>query len=76
VLCEGGPRVAGTLIGQGLLDELFLTFSPLLVGGNGTKNITEGPELDPPARLELIRVREDGGYLFLRYLVEQASRPS
>jgi riboflavin biosynthesis pyrimidine reductase len=76
VLCEGGPRVAGTLIAAGLLDEVFLTFSPLLVGGNGTKHITEGIELDPPTQLDLIRLREADGYLFLRYLVVHASRPS
>ena len=70
VLCEGGPRVVGALLAQGLLDELFLTLSPLLVGG-GVKNVIEGPGLSPPAPLELIRVLESDGYLFLRYLVAQ-----
>ena len=68
VLCEGGPRVVGALLAQGLLDELFLTLSPLLVGG-GVKNVIEGPGLSPPVPLELIRVLESDGYLFLRYLV-------
>ena len=70
VLCEGGPRVVGALLAQGLLDELFLTLSPLLVGG-GVKNVIEGPGLSPPVPLELIRVLESDGYLFLRYLVAQ-----
>ena len=70
VLCEGGRRVVGALLAQGLLDEVFITLSPLLVGG-GVKNVIEGPGLSPPAPLELIRVLESDGYLFLRYLVAQ-----
>jgi riboflavin biosynthesis pyrimidine reductase len=72
VLCEGGPRVVGALVAEGLLDEMFLTLSPMLVGGNGVKNLIEGREAVPPVPLELIRVLESDGYLFLRYLV---SRP-
>jgi riboflavin biosynthesis pyrimidine reductase len=69
VLCEGGPRVVGALLEEDLLDELFLTFSPLLVGGGSAKNMIEGVGLSPPAQLELVRVLESDGYLFLRYLV-------
>jgi len=72
VLCEGGPRVVGALLQEDLLDELFLTFAPMLVGGNGVKNVIEGLGVNPPVPLELIRVLESDSYLFLRYLV---SRP-
>ena len=70
-LCEGGPRVVGALIAEGLLDEMFLTLSPMLVGGDGVKNVIEGREEAPPVPLELIRVLESDGYLFLRYLVSR-----
>jgi hypothetical protein len=33
--------------------------------------VIEGPGLSPPVPLELIRVLESDGYLFLRYLVAQ-----
>jgi riboflavin biosynthesis pyrimidine reductase len=72
VLCEGGPRVAGALLDEDLLDEVFLTLAPMLVGGNGVRNVIEGTEAEPPVPLELIRVLESEGYVFLRYLV---SRP-
>jgi hypothetical protein len=51
---------------------LFLIFAPMLVGGNGVKNVIEGLGANPPVALELIRVLESDSYLFLRYLV---SRP-
>jgi riboflavin biosynthesis pyrimidine reductase len=69
VLCEGGPLVVGALVAEDVLDEIFLTLSPKLVGGNGVKHIIEAPEERPPVSLELIRLLESDGFLFLRYLV-------
>jgi riboflavin biosynthesis pyrimidine reductase len=72
VLCEGGPRVLGALVADGLLDELFLTFSPLLVGAEGMKNLIEAPGARGPVPLALLRVFESEGALFLRYAVGDA----
>src|SRR5690625_5033020 len=35
VLCEGGPHLMGALISHGLVSELCLSFSPMIVGGSG-----------------------------------------
>jgi len=71
VLCEGGPHLARQLVAAGLLDELFLSVSPLLTGGEPSGGealrILAGPELDSPARLELLGVLRAGSTLFLRY---------
>jgi len=32
ILCEGGPHLNGGLAAEGLIDEMFLTITPLLVG--------------------------------------------
>ena len=32
VVCEGGPRLLGGLVGAGLVDELFLTIAPQIAG--------------------------------------------
>ncbi len=72
VLCEGGPHLNSHLLAAGLVDELFLTLSPKLAGGDTTSEalrILSGPELDPPATLELLGVSEHESYLFLRYRV-------
>ena len=71
VLTEGGPRLLGQLAAGGLLDELFLTVSPVLAGRGDTARpgLVAGLELLPgrtePA--ELLTVRRHGSYLFLRY---------
>jgi len=72
VLCEGGPRVLGALVADGLLDELFLTFSPLLVGAEGMKNVIEAPGARGPVSLSLLCVFESEGAVFLRYAVGDA----
>jgi riboflavin biosynthesis pyrimidine reductase len=66
VLAEGGPVVAAELAAAGLLDELCLTLSPLLAGGDAHR-ILAGTALAPPLRLELGHVLEAAGSLFLRY---------
>lgn len=66
VLCEGGPHLNGSLLSAGLVDELCLTVSPLLVSG-GADRIVAGDALPDPLGLELLHVLEDDGFLFLRY---------
>jgi riboflavin biosynthesis pyrimidine reductase len=72
VLSEGGPRVLGSLLAARLVDELFLTVSPLLVGrpaGDERLSLDDGVDLVPggPLQARLIGLRRDGGHLFLRY---------
>jgi riboflavin biosynthesis pyrimidine reductase len=66
VLAEGGPSLNAQLAGAGLLDEVCLTLSPVVVGGDG-KRIVAGPALDMSAEFRLCSLCEDDSYLFLRY---------
>jgi riboflavin biosynthesis pyrimidine reductase len=65
LLCEGGPTLHGALQSAGLVDDLFLTIAPKLVGGIAPR-ILEGdlPGVEP---LELAWLLEEGGELFARY---------
>jgi len=71
VLTEGGPHVMGRLIEARLLDEAFLTISPVLAGRDQEQRLgmVEGVELLPSAGLwtRLLSARRHGDYLFLRY---------
>ena len=67
--CEGGPRLFDSLIEAGLVDELRLTISPLLVSGMADR-IAYGPGV-VPTRLELASVLAEGDTLLLRYLVKR-----
>ncbi len=62
----------GSLVASRLVDELFLTVSPLLAGRAGTEvrlGLVEGVELIPETRVagHLRSVRGHGSHLFLRY---------
>lgn len=69
VLCEGGPRLFGSLLAAAAVDELCLTVSPLLAG-SGPGRIVSGEPLPERTRPVTLRhVLEDDGALFLRYTV-------
>lgn len=67
LLCEGGPTLFGSLVAEGLVDELYLTVAPKLVGGESNVAILAGPPLPDPAELELRGVLERDGALFVRF---------
>jgi riboflavin biosynthesis pyrimidine reductase len=73
ILTEGGPTLLGTLVADGIVDELFLTISPLLAGRDedGRPGLIDGIELLPGrmTRSQLLGVRRSDDYLFLRYAV-------
>ena len=65
LLCEGGSALFNSLLAQGLVDELFLTLAPALVGG-GERGITVGAALVEMQPLRLAWALESDGSLFLR----------
>jgi riboflavin biosynthesis pyrimidine reductase len=71
VLTEAGPSMFGSLVASRLVDELFLTVSPVLAGRADTARLglVEGVELVPQTRVagRLRSVRAHGSHLFLRY---------
>jgi riboflavin biosynthesis pyrimidine reductase len=72
ILSEGGPTLFGSLLDAGLLDELFVTVSPVLAGTG--LSLVEGVGLLPERRVagSLIGVRRDDSHLFLRYAFASA----
>lgn len=71
VLTEGGPHVMGELIKHDLLDEAFVTVSPVLAGRDGEPRLgmVAGVELLPDHGdwTRLLSARRHGEFLFLRY---------
>ena len=66
LLCEGGPSLFNAMLAEDLVDELFLTLAPALVGGDAL-GITGGRALGGLRMLRLIWAVERDGHLFLRY---------
>lgn len=72
ILCEGGPLLFGQLVTAHLIDELFLTLSPVLAGhggAGGQLSLLERAELLPSRTLPatLLALRRADSHLFLRY---------
>ncbi len=72
VLAEAGPTTFGSLLAAGLVDELFLTVSPVLAGRLESRRrlgLVEGVELLPGVRVApaLQSLRVGGDHLFARY---------
>lgn len=65
ILCEGGPRFLTTLAAENVVNEWFVTVSPML-GGSAHKGIVG--TLPGAVTLVLDRVAECEGFLLLRYL--------
>lgn len=73
LLCEGGPHLNAQLLAAGLVDELFLSLSPKLAGGDDATGaalrIVAGADFTEPLALELLSVLENESCVFLRYAV-------
>jgi riboflavin biosynthesis pyrimidine reductase len=66
VQAEGGATLNGLLAAGDLIDELNLTISPQLNGGDGPRLTAGAPSFTHP--MELVHVLEDDGFLFTRYV--------
>ena len=71
ILTEGGPHVMGDLIAHHLLDEAFVTISPVIAGRDEElrEGMVAGVELLPGQGrwTKLLSARRHGDFLFLRY---------
>ena len=68
MLLEGGPTVLAAMLDAGIVDELFLSVSPWLAGGD-EPSLLEGSALEQPLRLGLISLLEEESFLYLRYRI-------
>jgi riboflavin-specific deaminase-like protein len=69
LLCEGGPTLNRTLMDADLVDELFLTIAPVLVGTQDLGH-PHSPQ-QPPRPLRLLSSQVSGNEIFLRYALER-----
>jgi riboflavin biosynthesis pyrimidine reductase len=68
LLCEGGGAVNDALFRAGVVDELYLTISPVIFGGQNAPTLADGKGIEhlPDAtRLKLKSYRRIGDELFL-----------
>lgn len=73
--CEGGGELLHALASAGLLDELYLTLSARIFGGEKAPTLTGAPGafLPQSTRFRLLRMEPLGQECFLKYRVESRS---
>jgi riboflavin-specific deaminase-like protein len=71
LVCEGGPTLLSYLLAAGLVDELFLSIAPRLVGGGEEPTVTTGPPLPQPVHADLLWLCESEGELFTRWRIRR-----
>jgi riboflavin-specific deaminase-like protein len=67
VLCEGGPTLNSFLFAADVVDELFLTLNPKILGGASALTIVAGRELVEPLEPALVSIAEADGELYTRW---------
>ena len=75
LLVEGGSQIYTALLARDLVDEIFVTLAPTLLGGAGSPSWLLGPERPMAERrhLRCITVEREGDEIFCQYrLVPQA----
>jgi riboflavin biosynthesis pyrimidine reductase len=72
MLCEGGPSLNASLAAESLIDELFLSISPQLVGdAPGAGSLLSGAAPHTPQPLELRMLLEHDSQLYARYVARR-----
>jgi 5-amino-6-(5-phosphoribosylamino)uracil reductase len=71
LLLECGGDLLSQWLAAGLVDELYVTVCPLLLGGVGAPTLVDGPGFDYAGapRLELLHAHAVGSELYCRYAV-------
>jgi len=66
VLCEGGPTWNGQMLRAGVVDEMCISISPILVGGDSPRVVAAAPQTTV-RKMRLRRLLTEDGLLFARY---------
>ncbi|MGW7671946.1 dihydrofolate reductase family protein [Streptomyces sp. NPDC054775] len=70
VLLEGGPNLLGQFHSARILNEICLTISPRIVGGDSSRILLADEDV---RNLRLVSLLEDEGFLFTRYQHQPSS---
>ncbi len=70
VMVEGGGTLNYGLLREGLVDEIYVYYGNMIIGGSKSPTLVDGDSFDPPIRLELISVERLGGGVLTKWRVK------
>jgi 5-amino-6-(5-phosphoribosylamino)uracil reductase len=79
LLCEGGPSINRLMFDAGVVDELFLTLGPVVVGGRNRLGAVGGREIFPREHMPRLRLlhaipNDETDEVYLRYRTKRRER--
>ncbi len=69
LMVEGGATLNWAMIKEGLVDEIYVYYGNMIIGGKGSPTVVDGSSFDPPIRLELIDVESLGEGVLTRWRI-------
>ncbi len=69
VMVEGGATLNYGLLKEGLVDEIYVYYGNMIIGGADAPTIVDGNSFDPPIRLELIEVKTLGSGILAKWRI-------
>ena len=69
VMVEGGATLNYGLLKEGLVDEIYVYYGNMIIGGANAPTVVDGSSFNPPIELELISVERLGKGVLTRWRV-------
>ncbi|WP_457548606.1 2,5-diamino-6-(ribosylamino)-4(3H)-pyrimidinone 5'-phosphate reductase [Archaeoglobus sp.] len=69
LMVEGGATLNWAMLKEGLIDEIYVYYGNMIVGGKDSPTVVDGKSFDPPIKLELIGVEKLGSGVLARWRV-------
>ena len=69
LMVEGGATLNWALLKDGLVDEIYIYYGNIIIGGLKSPTIVDGNSFDPPIKLELICLERMGNGILTKWRV-------
>jgi 2,5-diamino-6-(ribosylamino)-4(3H)-pyrimidinone 5'-phosphate reductase len=69
LMVEGGATLNWAMLREGLIDEIYVYYGNMIVGGKDSPTVVDGTSFDPPIKLELMGVEKLGSGVLTRWRV-------
>ncbi|MCS7130952.1 MAG: 2,5-diamino-6-(ribosylamino)-4(3H)-pyrimidinone 5'-phosphate reductase [Archaeoglobaceae archaeon] len=66
LMVEGGGTLISSLLREDLVDEMFIYYAPIIIGGEKSPTICDGNSFNPALRMKIVSVERFGEGVLLR----------